>query len=173
MGTQAWRHNIHKIFKRIYDKVAIVCKNMECGSMKYPVVFYSMRRLSLSHKPEIYVHSKPALSYGPHEMYKNIRWNHFAYCKGPLHWHHDSATYSYSKLQTHKWELKMPTTCKDGGRKRKGNKQIRDYSMRTNLNYILLSGSNLWSWIPFYKQQLFTWIQTMLLMTNMLSRCHH
>jgi hypothetical protein len=28
-------------------------------------------------------------------------------------------------------------------KEREGNKQIRDYSVRTNLNYIPLSGSNL------------------------------
>lgn len=50
--------------------------------------------------------------------------------------------------------------------------EIRDYSVRTNLNCVRLFGSNLWSRIPFYKQQLCTWIQTMLLMTDMLNMCH-
>lgn len=50
--------------------------------------------------------------------------------------------------------------------------EIRDYSVRTNLNCVRLFGSNLWSRIPFYKQQLCTWIQTMLLTTDMLNMCH-
>jgi hypothetical protein len=40
------------------------------------------------------------------------------------------------------WELYMPSLWQDA-RERKGNKQIRDYSVRINLNYIPLSGSNL------------------------------